>query len=403
MPSAVERWTGLGWKDQGPVFLISSGHMGIHWVVMTFYVVMPFALDDLGLSVADYGLLGGIFHVSAAIAYLSSGPLVDFWGRKSLLLVVALILAGFGLSGIVSDPSFAVLTGLVILISAAASLWHPPALAYLAGRYPTAKGYAFSIHIEGASVADSLAPIVAGALIGWVYWKGAMLTGAVPALAVSVLIVLFLRRENGQNQDTGKGVQLREIVGDIGRMLTSAPTLFLCALSGCRNVVINGLYLFLPLYLLRELEFSEFGIGATMFAMQIGGFLATPAAGVASDRISRRSIMLGGFTISSAALIGILTLPGNAVFVTGIAAIGLVLFGLRPVVQSWAFDLNPHIGGSATSLLFGTQSAFSAIAAVIGGQIAEHWGLGSVFIMLAATMMTANILVFFMPRKNETA
>lgn len=401
MPSAVERWTGLGWKDQGTVFLVGSGHMGIHWVIMTFYVVMPFALDDLSLSIADYGLLGGIFHVSAATAYLSSGPLVDVWGRKTLLLTLALVMAGIALAAIAANPGFILLAALVIVISGAASLWHPPALSYLAARYPHAKGYVFSIHVEGASVADSLSPVVAGALIGWIYWKGTMLTGALPALLVSVLIVSLLGRENGNAGNAGGSVQIGEIFGDIRRMLSSAPTLLLCSLSGCRNVVINGLYLFLPLYLLRELEFSEFGIGATLFAMQIGGFLATPIAGVASDRISRRTIMLVGFTISSAALIGILAIPGNAVFIAGIAILGLVLFALRPVVQSWVFDLNPHIGGSAASLLFGTQSAFSAIAAIIGGQIAEIWGLGSVFIMLAVTMMAGNILVFFMPRKNR--
>jgi nitrate/nitrite transporter NarK len=59
------------------------------------------------------------------------------------------------------------------------------------------------------------------------------------------------------------------------------------------------------------------------------------------------------------------------------------------------------MGGSATSLLFGTQAGLSTITPALGGIIADTWGLTSVFYFLAGTMMVANILVFMLPQRES--
>ena len=58
------------------------------------------------------------------------------------------------------------------------------------------------------------------------------------------------------------------------------------------------------------------------------------------------------------------------------------------------------MGGSVVSLLFGTQSAFSALVTIVGGLIADQWGLASVFYMLAGTLLAANALCYFLPKER---
>ena len=53
--------------------------------------------------------------------------------------------------------------------------------------------------------------------------------------------------------------------------------------------------------------------------------------------------------------------------------------------------------GSATSALFGTQSGLSLIIPVLGGWIADLYGVGAVFYLLAGTMLLANVLVAMLP------
>jgi MFS family permease len=77
-------------------------------------------------------------------------------------------------------------------------------------------------------------------------------------------------------------------------------------------------------------------------------------------------------------------------FVVLVALAGVATFAVRPVIQSWALEkASPQLGGSLVSLLFGTQSAFSMAIPVVGGMIADLWGIEYVFYALAATVIFA--------------
>jgi len=83
--------------------------------------------------------------------------------------------------------------------------------------------------------------------------------------------------------------------------------------------------------------------------------------------------------------------------------LGFVLYAVRPVIHSWMMDLAPpDIRGSATSALFGTQAALSIAVPVVGGAVADTWGLTEVFYLIAAVMLVANAMVVFL-RSPEAA
>ena len=65
-------------------------------------------------------------------------------------------------------------------------------------------------------------------------------------------------------------------------------------------------------------------------------------------------------------------------------------------------DLAPaDMRGSATSLLFGTQSALSVLIPMLGGAVADAYGLREVFYLIAAIMALANLAVFALPRPKR--
>ena len=62
-------------------------------------------------------------------------------------------------------------------------------------------------------------------------------------------------------------------------------------------------------------------------------------------------------------------------------------------------DLTPHeLGGSATSLMFGAQAGLSTLMPIVGGMIADSYGLLWVFYVLAGSMLVTNLLVLTLPR-----
>jgi MFS family permease len=137
-------------------------------------------------------------------------------------------------------------------------------------------------------------------------------------------------------------------------------------------------------------------------AMQVGGMIAGPIAGIASDRMGRRPVVMAGLTLTTLIIVGITFVGNAAVFVAGISVLGFALFAVRPVIQSWMMDLvPPPLAASGTSLLFGAQSVLSMLTPIVGGFIADAYGLVSVFYFLAATMLVANLAVVFLPKHQR--
>jgi len=111
--------------------------------------------------------------------------------------------------------------------------------------------------------------------------------------------------------------------------------------------------------------------------------------------------MIAALTVCTVVLAGLTLIRNDVVFIAGISALGFALISVRPVIQSWMMDLTPpQVAASATSLLFGFQSGLSTLAPLVGGLIADAWGLQAVFLMLAGSILVANLLIFLLPKQD---
>jgi predicted MFS family arabinose efflux permease len=76
---------------------------------------------------------------------------------------------------------------------------------------------------------------------------------------------------------------------------------------------------------------------------------------------------------------------------------------VRPVLLAWLMDLAPaDLRGSATSVMFAGQSALAVAMPLVGGLVADRYGLTEVFYLIAGIILLANILLMVMP-PNDTA
>jgi MFS family permease len=402
--TTIERLTGLHWKGQGPAVLAGLGHGAIHWIAATFYLLLPFITEDFGLTYVEAGMLVAVLHVSSMVANFGSGPVTDVTGRRILIQVLSLVVGAAAMLAMGVVETVIWLAVLVALIGISNNFWHPAAISFLSVNYPRNRGYALSIHALGANLGDAVAPLVGGALLVWATWQQTALSGAVPATAIAIAIAVFFAGNGRGGAEAGAaGMDLGDYMTGLWRMVRDRTVLSLCLMAGFRTMTQNGLFVFLPLYLAHELDVGPFLVGLSLSILQAGGIVAAPIAGAWSDRVGRRPVVLAGLTVTTVVLCG-LTLVGDGVFfVCGVALLGFALFSVRPVVHSWLMDLTPaHLGGSATSVMFGFQSTLSILAPVVGGLIADAWGLSAVFYMLAGTVLIANLLVFLLPKETPT-
>ncbi len=382
----------------GPMALIGLGHGATHWITATFYILLPFLTRDLGLSYAEAGALVSVFHIAALSANFGSGPVVDMTGRRVLFQVLALVVGAGALAGFGLASAFLWLAVLVAFIGATNNLWHPAAISYLSARYPENRGYALSIHALGANLGDAVAPLAAGLLLAWMSWPTAAAVNAAPVLLVALALGLLLSGDRGRAALAPGGLGFVEYLRSLFGVMKDRAVLGLCVMAGLRTMAQNGLLVFLPLYLADVLKAGPIAMGVALMAMQGGGIIATPVAGALSDRIGRRPIVMAGLGVSTVIIAALTLLGGGPAYVAGVALLGFFLYAVRPVVHSWMMDLTPpQMGGSATSLMFGTQAALSTVAPVLGGLVADRWGLPSVFYLLAGIMLAANLAAVLLP------
>jgi MFS family permease len=404
---AADAEPGRSFKE---VWLITLGHSLTHWYPATFYLLLPIIGAELGLTFSQIGLIMTCQYLAGAVANVPGGVLVDTVGRKGLLMAVSLFWVGFPYLLMGFSHSYLMLIVCVMMVGIGNSLWHPTAIPTLARRYPERKGLVLSLHGMGGNAGDAIAPLVIGMLLAVFSWREVVVLNVVPGLVMSALLLVFLgtlrltsKKANVPGASASAGVEPSQTLAEYGRGLRELVrnrSLVLLSTSGAfRSMTQNALLTFLPLYLARELGYSVMLIGASMFALQAAGFAAAPVAGHLSDRVGRRSVVMASMTLTAVVLVFMAFAGKSPLFIAFIAVLGFVLYALRPVLQAWLLESTPrNMGGSSIGILFGAQSLGSSIAPLIGGLIADRFGLGATFYFLAGTIVCANLLIVLMPK-----
>ena len=389
------------------VWLISAGHAFTHWYTATFFVLLPLIGKELGLSYTEIGFIMTMQHIVGAISNLPGGMVVDMVGKKGYLMATSLFWVGFPYALMSLTHSYWMLLACVTLVGMGNNLWHPAALTTLAYRYPDRKGLVIAYHGMGGNIADGLAPLVVGALLGWFSWRTVVVMNVVPGLVMASLILVMLgafsmtsAHDNLNARSKSDGV--KKYLRDVGRLLRNRELMLISIGSAFRTMTQTGLLTFLPVYLAYELGYSPFAVGACLASMQVAGFAASPIGGHLSDRIGRKRIVMSSMALSCVMIVFMAMAGRSTAFVVFIALIGFFLYAMRPVLQAWAVEATPkELAGSGVGLQFGIQAIGAAVSPAVFGMIADAKDIYTAFYFLAGTILLANGLVFFVPNRER--
>jgi FSR family fosmidomycin resistance protein-like MFS transporter len=401
-------------KSFREVWLITFGHSLTHWYPATFYLLLPIIGKELGLSYSEIGLIMTCQYIAGAVANVPGGILVDTVGRKGLLMALSLFWVGFPYLLMSFTHSYAMLLACVALVGFGNSLWHPTAIPTLAKRFPDRKGLVLSLHGMGGNVGSAVAPIVIGALLTFLAahsvehaWRKVVVINVIPGMVMSVLLLVFLGtirlgakakpRHEAEERQT-----LRDYFRGVPALFRNRGLVVLTASSAFRSMTQNALLTFLPVYLAYHMHYSVFAVGAGMFALEAAGFAASPVAGHLSDRMGRRNVMITSMATTAVVLAFMAVAGDSPLFIAFIAVLGFFLYAIRPVMQAWLLETTPrNMGGTSIGILFGAQALGSSVAPLLGGLIADRYGLTATFWFLAFTIVVANLFILAMPTQAK--
>ena len=386
------------------LWLIALGHTFTHWCPATFYLLLPYLVQELGLTYSQAGFLITIRVAANLLVNIPAGMLVDIIGKKALLMALALLATGVPYFLVGVSHSFFWVALFMAFVGVGNYLWHPAAISTLSEKFPDKRGFAIAIHAVGPNIGESIAPLLVGVLLLFLSWRNVLFVNLIPGIVIAFILWKFLFGKLESRAQSKQGLDAREYFSGMKKMAQNPSILLLVLVAGMRSMTQQGLHTFLPIYLTHDLGLSSALAGLYLSITQTAGMIGTPIAGSLSDRSGRKRVLTAGLFSTSIVLFILAYFRMNWLFITALAFLGFFLYAVRPVIWAWVLDLSPkELGGSMVSFFSGSQSLLSSLSPVICGFIADRWGILTAFYFLAGTVFIANLVVLAVREENREA
>ncbi|MGH7798514.1 MAG: MFS transporter [Candidatus Binatia bacterium] len=377
----------------------STAHMTEHLFNGVIAVILPLITTSLGLTLAQAGALASARTLMAGVASFPSGFLADLASRRNILLGLCIGLIGLACLGMSVASSFSVLLVFMALSGFGGGGFHPQSLAILSAKYRDRRAFALGVHDSSANLGEVVGPLALGLLLTFLDWRTTLQIWAVPGLALGVLYAVF-----GAEGDLAAG-RVRDYRRSLWEDVVKNKAVFgLVTVSTLRAMGQTALAVFLPLYLALHLKLSAGVVGAYMSILFLFAGMAPAFVGWISDRFGHKFLIVVFSFLSFATIAAIPLLGSGWLLAAGLAALGALLWALRPVIVSAAMEAAPQqLTGSIVAFIYGANMAVSFLAPIMAGLIADAYGLPAALTAIAFFPLVAAVVTFLLLKPPSTA
>jgi MFS transporter, FSR family, fosmidomycin resistance protein len=384
--------------------LLSVAHSVNHAQAVLLPLIFLKIIDEFGVGVEAVAFLAATGSFLSGAVQLSYAALTRFVSRRRLLGVGGILFGG-GFAAQALANGFGTFAIPNILSRIGGSPQHPVGNGLLAEQFPPERrGFAISAHIAGGNVGTVVVALIGVPLIAAVGWRGAAIAFGIPAIAIAIAILLFVR-ERGTDQAAARAggsvrSAFRRILGD-----SDLRWLYLTSVLGGGGRGLGVVNLFALIYMTRVIGLPEDTSGLLYGALIVFSVPTPLVAGWLSDRFGRKPLIIGVYLGGAAAFV-VFLLAGSSLIGLwiGIILMGLFTFAESPQLQALLADIAPPSIRDASyalyfTMAFGIGSLWTAVYGVIIDSAGEAAGLPIVFLVMAATFVLA--AVFTLPIRAE--
>ncbi|MEY2340800.1 MFS transporter [Acidithiobacillus sp. IBUN Pt1247-S3] len=374
---------------------ISVSHFLNDSIQSLMLAVYPLFRSNFHLSFAEIGLITLAYQLTASIIQ----PLVGRYTDRHPLpwsLPVGMVSTFAGLLLLSIAPNYLILLLAAALVGLGSSVFHPESsrVARMAsgGRF----GLAQSIFQVGGNVGTAVGPLLAAFLV---MPNGQQSLSWFSLFALAAIVILsFVGRWYQHQHRQPKKAQVID-APMLPKGLVRRSMVILVTLMFSKFVYLTSISSYLIFYLMHR-----FAIPVREAQLHLFIFLAAVAAGTLlggpiGDRIGRKRVIwvsLLGIAPFTLALpyVG-LTLSA---FLTVI--IGFLLASAFPAIVVYAQELVPGKVGTISGLFFGLAFGLGGIGAAVLGQLADLWGIDTVY-QICSFLPLLGIFAAFLPHRPQ--
>ena len=381
------------------VTALAVGHVAFHWIIQSFVVVLPEIQRTFGLNGVGVGGILTMRELASGLVTLPGGVVVDtlrkWWGW---LLAGCVAASGLGALLMGISPAYPLLLFGVAVVAISHSLWHLPASASLSHHFASRRGVMLSFHGVGGSVGDVAGPLITGALLLVMGWRGILSIYAIAPFFMGFMALWVFRGIGGAKEDDDKVVGLAQRLSMTKSLFKSRMMWGMTAVRGLRSMALVALVTLLPLYLGNDLELGVFNRGFHIGMLIAVGLVAKPVAGMISDKLGRKQVLVPGLVWSCVFALLLVMFNDGVMLTVTIALLGLFLYPDQPILTAAYFDV---VGRDVATTGLGAVSFISFLMAaaspLIAGGIYEAAGFEAGVYYIAGLFALAAAIFAVLP------
>jgi MFS family permease len=380
-------------RDGRVISLIGAAHFSSHFFHLVLPPLFPVLKTELGVSYVELGFIMSVFFVVSGFAQVAAGFVVDRFGPHRVLcggialLAGAMLLAGFA-------PSYWFFIPIAALAGLGNSVFHPADLSILTARItPSRMARAYSVHNIGGSLGWAAAPVVMLTLSSAFGWRAALIIVGIGGIALAGLIL----SEKDHLAVTGTHSKDKALAIPPFALLTR-PILICFCYFALISLAMSGLQSFLPTLLpkVQHVAFELAALATTMYL--VGSAVGSLAGGIIADMTPNhdRIIAVGLLAAGTLLLVmGHVPLPGPAIFGIVILA-GFAIGATGPSRDMMVRAATPAGStGKVFGFVYSGLDLGSTISPLVIGSILDHGHPSQSFVFVAAALIAAVMMAFF--------
>jgi FSR family fosmidomycin resistance protein-like MFS transporter len=371
-------------------------HMLNHVISGALPILYPDIMEEFNLSYSRLGILRSAATFAAGFPQLFVGILRRWFSGRVLVGIGNAINSIMNIAAALSRGFFQFF-GLTVIAGIGSSAQHPVGASIVsAGTDPAERGKMLGLNQAIPSLAFTFTPLIAAYLLTKMGWRTALGLLSLPALALSLFILFFIKGSKNIEATTRDALnfsKLREAMQDRNVLSISLLRSVMAFRMGVRT--------FLPLYFIDILGYTSEQSSILYSILLFGGVLGPFFWGWLSDRLNRKPLIIGIMATSS---LGYFMLN----YITGFWSLAILLFIIGFLVQTVIVQsvLSDSVESSQLDQIFGlyftigfTVASFSS---VIFGYIVEIFSFNHGFTYIAVVTGLSIIPAFFIrePRKH---
>ena len=369
----------------------------VHWYAALLAFAVPLVEEEFNLSsfqvaavlTVQMGVSGGLF--------LFSGYVADtFRKRERLILISTIVILGVGYLVLGGIESYTAVLVAAALVGVAIALWHPSAMGSLSLKFPDRRGMALSVHGMGASVGDSLGPLIVGVIVLGVGWRLVFQLHLIPALVFAVIQWKGLGRMNASAPEPAETAKLsfRAYMEGVQSIFNNAQAVAVLSSTALATMARMAVLSFIGVYFRDTLGFSTAKLGLYLALLYVLGIVSQPIMGLISDRIGRKWVLVPSFAMMALLYLAIPYSGDGILLALVITGLGAFFYAILNITQTAIMDVaDDSVQASTMGAMGFTSLPFLLGSPFLAGYLVDQFSIEAVFIYAAIAGGLATVVM----------